>query len=172
MTHYPITGLFRALDGGRAYAAKNAILTGDIRLGQDVGIWFGCVIRGDDAPIEIGERTNVQDLTMIHADPGAAHHIGREVTIGHRCVLHGVTVGDRAMIGMGSVLLKGSVVGDEAIVAAGAVIRENFEVPPRTLVAGVPGRVIRELTDEEIAIFPLRAEAYVQKMRAYAGSPG
>src|SRR6476469_3522594 len=113
MTIYPSKALFRALEGG-AFAAKDAIVTGNVTLGADVGIWFGCVLRGDDAPLVVGARTNVQDLTMIHADTDAPNVIGSEVTIGHRCVLHGARVGDRALIGMGAVLLSGSRIGESA----------------------------------------------------------
>jgi len=166
MTHFPQRGLFEALPGG-AFKARNAIVTGDATLGADVGVWFGCVVRGDDAPLVIGARTNVQDLTMIHADPGAPNVIGSEVTIGHRCVLHGVRIGDRALIGMGAVLLGGSVVGEEALVAAGAVVREGFEVPSGMLVAGVPAKIIRALTPDERKHFRASADGYVQKLRLY-----
>ena len=166
MTLYPQRGLFERLEGG-AFKARNAILTGDVTLGEDVGIWFSCVVRGDDAPITIGRRTNVQDLTMIHADIGVPNVIGEGVTIGHRCVLHGASVGDRSLIGMGAVLLGGSVVGEEAIVAAGAVVREGFCVPPRTLVAGVPARVIRALDGTEAESISRSAEGYVRKIRLY-----
>ena len=166
MTHFPQRGLFEALEGG-AFRARNAIVTGDVTLGRDAGIWFGCVVRGDDAPLVIGERTNVQDLTMIHADPGAPNVIGAEVTIGHRCVLHGVRIGDGALIGMGAVLLGGSVVGEEALVAAGAVVREGFEVPSGMLVAGVPAKLIRPLTAEERKGFRASAAGYVAKLRLY-----
>ena len=166
MSFFPSRGLFRAVEGG-GFVAQGALLTGDVTLGKDVGIWFGCVVRGDDAPITIGERTNVQDLTMIHADTGMPNHIGKNVTIGHRCVLHGVRVGDGALIGRGSVLLGGSVIGEGALVAAGAVVRERFVVPPRTLVAGVPAKVVRELAAEEVAMFLHSAEDYVKKIRQY-----
>ncbi len=166
MTLFPSRGLFRALPGG-AFAATNAILTGDLTLGENVGIWFGCVLRGDDAPLTIGARTNVQDLTMIHADTGVPNVIGAEVTIGHRCVLHGARVEDRCLIGMGAILLGGSVIGTESLVAAGAVVRENFVVPPRSLVAGVPAKVLRQLTDEEVARIGTSAEGYVRKIRLY-----
>ena len=166
MADFPQEGLFEPLEGG-AFRARNAVVTGDVTLGEDVGIWFGCVVRGDDAPLTVGRRTNVQDLTMIHADTGVPNVIGEEVTIGHRCVLHGAEVGDRALIGMGAVLLGGSKIGAESIVAAGAVVRENFEVPPRTLVAGVPARVIRELTEAEIDSIRESAEGYVRKIRLY-----
>ncbi len=166
MTQFPRRGLFRALEGG-AFAAHNAVLTGDLTLGADVGIWFGCVLRGDDASITIGARTNVQDLTMIHADTDVPNVIGSEVTIGHRCVLHGARVEDRCLIGMGAILLGGSVIGAESLIAAGAVVREGFVVPPRSLVAGVPGKIVRTLDDAAVAAIRASAEGYVQKIRLY-----
>jgi carbonic anhydrase/acetyltransferase-like protein (isoleucine patch superfamily) len=166
VAHYPSKGLFRALEGG-AYAATNAVLTGDLVLGADVGIWFGCVLRGDDAPLTIGARTNVQDLTMIHADTGVPNVIGSEVTIGHRCVLHGARVEDRCLVGMGAILLGGSVIGAESLVAAGAVVREGFVVPPRSLVAGVPAKIVRTLDDDAVARIRESAEGYVRKIRLY-----
>lgn len=166
MTRYPSKGLFRALEGG-AYAAVDAVLTGDLTLGEDVGIWFGCVLRGDDAPLTIGARTNVQDLTMIHADTGVPNVIGSEVTIGHRCVLHGARVEDRCLIGMGAILLGGSVIGAESLVAAGAVVREGFVVPPRSLVAGVPAKIVRTLDDAAVARIRESADGYVKKIRLY-----
>lgn len=166
MTSFPQRGRFRRVEGG-AFAAENAILTGELHLGADVGVWFGCVLRGDDAPLTIGARTNVQDLTMIHADTGVPNVIGSEVTIGHRCVLHGARVGDRCLVGMGSILLGGSVIGDESLVAAGAVVKEGFVVPARSLVAGVPARVVRELTADEVARIVQSAEGYVRKIRLY-----
>jgi len=156
----------RPLEGG-AFAADNAVLTGDITLGRDSGVWFGCVLRGDDAPLVIGERTNIQDLTMIHADPLVPNMIGNDVTVGHRCVLHGARVEDGCLIGMGAILLGGSVIGAQSLVAAGAVVKEGFVVPPRSLVAGVPAKVIRSLTDEEVARILKSAIGYVDKIRLY-----
>jgi len=169
MTSFPMKDLFEPLPGG-AFRARSAVVTGDVTLGEDVGIWFGCVVRGDDAPLTIGPRTNIQDLTMIHADTGRPNVIGAGVTVGHRVVLHGVSVGDGALIGMGSVLLGGSTVGERAIVAAGAVVREGFVVPPRTLVAGVPAKVIREVTPAELETLSASAEGYVRKIRLYLAS--
>lgn len=166
MTQFPSKGLFKALPGG-AFAAQNAVLTGDITLGLDVGIWFGCVLRGDDASLTIGARTNVQDLTMIHADTDVPNVIGSGVTIGHRCVLHGARVEDGSLIGMGAILLGGSVIGAESLVAAGAVVKERFVVPPRSLVAGVPAKIVRSLTDEEVAMIRASADGYVKKIRLY-----
>ncbi len=172
MSFYPRAGLFEALpsnapEQGSAYRAFNAVLTGDVDLGPDVGIWFGCVVRGDDAPLAIGARTNVQDLTMVHADTGVPNVIGEDCTIGHRCVLHGARVGDRCLIGMGAILLGRSEIGAESLVAAGAVVREGFQVPPRSLVAGVPARVVRSISDAEVALFRESAAGYVRKIRLY-----
>ena len=166
MTHFPRHGLFRPVEGG-AFVASNAIVTGDVTLGPDVGVWFGCVLRGDDAPLTIGRRTNVQDLTMIHADTGVPNVIGEECTIGHRVVLHGARVGDRCLIGMGAILLGGSVIGDESLIAAGAVVKEGFVVPPRSLVVGLPGQVIRTLSDADVAAIRASADGYVNKIRLY-----
>ena len=166
MAEYPRTGLFRPLEDG-AFAATNAIVTGDVTLAEDVNIWFGCVVRGDDAPLTIGRRTNIQDLTMVHADTGEPNVIGAECTVGHRVVLHGAEVGDRCLIGMGAVLLGGSRIGAESIIAAGAVVKEGAVIPPRSLVVGVPGRVVREVTDEQVASILASAEGYVRKVRQY-----
>jgi carbonic anhydrase/acetyltransferase-like protein (isoleucine patch superfamily) len=166
MTFFPRTGLMRRLPGG-AFAALGAVVTGEVELGEDAGVWFGCVLRGDDAPLRIGRRTNVQDLTMVHADPGVPNVLGEEVTIGHRCVLHGAEVADRCLIGMGAILLGGSRIGAESIVGAGALVKEGMIVPPRSLVVGLPARVVREVTDEEVARIRASAEGYVRKIRLY-----
>ena len=166
MAEYPQQGLFSPIEDG-AFRAYNAVVTGDVTLAEDVGVWFGCVLRGDDAPLTIGRRTNVQDLTMIHADTGVPNIIGEEVTIGHRCVLHGARVGNRCLVGMGAILLGGSILGDECLVAAGAVVKEGFEVPPRSLVAGVPAKIRRELSEDEVAAIRASAEGYVRKIRIY-----
>ncbi|MFT5733778.1 MAG: carbonic anhydrase/acetyltransferase-like protein (isoleucine patch superfamily) [Planctomycetota bacterium] len=166
MTNFPQKGLFRALEGG-AFAATNATLTGNIELGGGANVWFGCVLRGDDALIQIGARTNVQDLTMIHADVDVPNIIGEEVTIGHRCVLHGATVGDRCLIGMGAVLLGGSVIGEGSIIGAGAVVKEGMVVPPRSLVVGIPGKVIREVSEAQLEGIRASADGYVRKVQQY-----
>lgn len=166
MTQFPKKGLFKSVPEG-AFAARNATLTGDVKLAEDVGVWFGCVLRGDDAPLSVGRRSNIQDLTMVHADTGVSNEIGEEVTIGHRCVLHGAVVGDRCLIGMGAVLLGGSKIGAESIIAAGAVVKEGAEIPPRSLVVGVPARIVREVTDAEVEMIRASAEGYVRKITQY-----
>ncbi|MDX1657439.1 MAG: gamma carbonic anhydrase family protein [Nitriliruptorales bacterium] len=125
-----------------AFVAETAVLAGRVSLAAGVSVWFGTVIRSERDRIEVGEDTNVQDLTVMHSDPGAPTIIGARVTIGHRAVLHGCTVEDDALIGMGAVVMNGALVGAGAVVAAGAVVTEGTEIPPRTVAAGVPARVL------------------------------
>lgn len=162
----PRKGLMKRVPGG-AMVAQGAIVTGNVTLGEGVSIWFGCVVRGDDAPIIIGARTNVQDGAMIHCDTGNAQVIGKDCTIGHGAILHGVAIGDGVLIGMGATVLGGSKIGDGAVVAAGALVKENYEVPPRTLVAGVPARVVRKITDKEIAFMKHSVPHYVETAESY-----
>jgi carbonic anhydrase/acetyltransferase-like protein (isoleucine patch superfamily) len=152
---------------GPAMIADNAVVVGDVRLGVDVGIWFGVTIRGDDSWIAIGDDTNVQDNTCVHVDLDAPLTIGRGVTIGHGVILHGVEVGDYALIGMGCIVLGGARIGAHSIIGAGALGKENAVIPPRSLVVGVPGKVVRQVTDEEIAAQRWRAAHYVQRARSY-----
>lgn len=123
------------------YVAPDAVLAGDVELGQDATVWFGVVARAEYAPVRIGARTNVQDGSILHADPGRPCVVGDDVTIGHRAVVHGCTLEDGVLVGMGAVVLNGAVVGRGSLVAAGAVVREEQVVPPDSLVAGVPATV-------------------------------
>ncbi|MEL6712985.1 MAG: gamma carbonic anhydrase family protein [Planctomycetota bacterium] len=166
MKRYEAQGLFRSLEGG-AFAATNATLTGALELGPDANVWFGCVLRGDDASIHIGARTNVQDLTMIHADVDVPNVIGEEVTIGHRVVLHGARIGDRCLIGMGAVVLGGAQIGEESIIGAGAVVKEGMVVPPRSLVVGVPAKIVRQIDDRAVEAIRRSADGYVNKVQQY-----
>jgi len=146
-----------ALDGAEpeidpdAWIAPGAFVIGRVRLAAGVGIWYGAVLRADEETIEVGPDSNVQDNCVLHADPGFPAVIGAGVTIGHQATVHGARVGDGALIGMNAVLLNGSVIGDGSIIGAGAVVPEGMVVPPRSLVLGTPGRVRRDLTDEEVA---------------------
>lgn len=130
-----------------AFVAPSADLVGDVRVGPEASIWYGCVLRGDIAPIEIGARTNIQDLTVVHVDQGCPARVGERVGIGHRAIIHGCTIEDDSLIGMGAILLSGVVVGRGSLIAAGAVVTEGTEVPPGSLVVGVPGRVVRQVDD-------------------------
>lgn len=165
LVHPDMVGRLRRRGG--AMIADNAVVVGDVRLGRNVGIWFGVTIRGDDAWIEIGDDTNVQDNTCVHVDVGAPSRIGKGVTIGHCATVHGVQIGDYALIGMGSIVLGGARIGEYSIIGAGALVRENAVIPPRSVVLGMPGKVVREVTDEEMATMRWRAAHYVQRAASY-----
>lgn len=152
---------------GEAMVADNATVVGDVRLGKDVGIWFGVTIRGDDSWVEIGAGSNVQDNTCVHVDIDAPLRIGTGVTIGHGVILHGVAIGDYALIGMGSIVLGGARIGEYSLIGAGALIKENAVIPPRSVVLGMPGRIVRQVTDEEMEGMRWRARHYVQRARSY-----
>lgn len=156
-----------ALVNSTAYVAPNATIIGEVRIAAEASVWFGCVLRGDNAPIIIGTCTNVQDLTVMHTDAGEACTLGQGVTVGHRAVLHSATVEDGALIGIGAIVLNGAMVGKEALVGAGAVVPEGKATPPRHLALGVPARVVRELTDEEIESLRASAAHYVAQAREY-----
>ena len=160
-----MVGGLRRVDG--AMIADNAAVMGDVRLGRDVSIWFGVTIRGDDAAIEIGDETNVQDNTCVHVDVGAPQRVGRGVTIGHGVVLHGVEIGDYALIGMNATILGGARIGAFSIIGAGAVVGEGMIVPEGSVVLGVPGRIKRKVTDAERVAMRWRAGHYVQRARSY-----
>ncbi len=131
------------------FIADTAKIIGDVRLGDRVSIWFGAVLRADLAPIMIGDMTNVQDNVVIHVDKGVPTILGKGVTIGHSAIIHACNIGDYSLIGMGAILLDGCSIGDHTIIAAGTVVTPGKEIPPGVLVMGVPGKVVRELTDEE-----------------------
>jgi len=130
-----------------AWIAPGAVVLGDVTLGKDVSLWYGTVVRGDTERIVIGDATNIQDLSMVHADPGVPCLIGQRVSVGHRVILHGCTVDDDCLIGMGAILLNGVKIGAGTIVGAGTVLTEGKEIPPGSLVVGVPGRVLRPVDD-------------------------
>lgn len=150
-----------------AYVAPNATVIGRVEIGAEASVWFGCVLRGDNDPITIGSRTNVQDLTVIHTDEGVPCTLGNGVTVGHRAVLHGATIGDGALIGIGAIVLNGATVGREVVVGAGAVVTEGQVIPPRHLALGVPAAVVRELTDAEVERLRAAAAHYVERARAF-----
>ena len=155
---------------GRAFVASSATVVATVVLGADANVWYGAVVRGDDAPLSVGDRTNLQDGVVMHADVGIPNDVGPDVTVGHGAILHGTRVERYALIGMGAVLLGRSVVGEGAIVAAGCVVPEGFVVPAWSLVVGVPAKVIRTFdpaarTKDAIE----RAAEYVKKAREHEG---
>ena len=153
-----------------AWVAPTATLIGAVTLGPAAGVWYGAVLRADHDRISVGARTNIQDGCVLHADPGIPLTLGTGITVGHRAVLHGCTVGDDTLIGMGAIVLNGARIGPRCLVAAGALVLEGVEIPPQSLVAGAPAKVRRPLTDEEAERLRDNATTYEQLMRRHAGS--
>jgi gamma-carbonic anhydrase len=164
----PFRGVLPTVDP-TAYVDESAQVIGDVHIGAESSIWMNVVIRGDVHWIRIGARTNVQDGTIVHVQ-GRTHPttIGDEVTIGHGAIVHGCTIEDRCLIGMGAILLNGVRVGAESIVAAGSLVPENFQIPPRSLVMGAPAKVKRGLVDVEAATIREYAARYVANRLDYA----
>jgi carbonic anhydrase/acetyltransferase-like protein (isoleucine patch superfamily) len=150
-----------------AFIASTAAVMGDVSLGEDASVWYNAVLRGDMAPIIIGAQSNIQDGTVVHVDEGLPCTVGQRVGVGHRVILHGCTVGDDCLIAMGSVLLNRVVIGSGSVVAAGAVIPEGMQVPPRSLVMGVPGRIIRPVDDALAERVAATWSHYVEEARAH-----
>ena len=148
-------------DADTNWIAPDATLIGDVRVGRNAGFWFGVVIRGDNEPITIGADTNVQEHTVMHTDPSFPLTIGEGCTIGHRAMLHGCTIGDNSLIGMGAIVLNGARIGNNSLVGAGALVTENKVFPDNSLIVGSPARVIRPLDDAAIARLRASAAHYV-----------
>ena len=151
-----------------AWAAPSADLIGDVRLGKRASVWFGAVIRADNTPILIGDESNIQDGAVGHSDPDAPLTIGRGVTVGHQAILHGCTIGDGCLIGMGARVLNGAVLGANCLVGAGALVTEGKVFEAGTLIVGSPARAIRPLSEEQIALLALSAAHYAEKAADYA----
>jgi carbonic anhydrase/acetyltransferase-like protein (isoleucine patch superfamily) len=162
----PFAGIYPRIASG-VYLAPGSVIIGDVEIGEGSSIWFNAVIRGDVAPIRIGDRSNVQDGAVLHLDSGTPCIVGNEVTIGHGAIVHGTTVGDGVTIGMGAVVLSRSRIGTEAIVAASALVPEDAEVAAGALVMGVPARERRSLTAEERAASRENAFRYVRNAVLY-----
>jgi carbonic anhydrase/acetyltransferase-like protein (isoleucine patch superfamily) len=150
-----------------AFVAENATLVGRVTVKAGASVWFGAVMRGDTDDLVLGERSNLQDNAVVHADPGSPAIIGAGVSIGHGAVVHGCRVEDGCLIGMNATVLNRAVIGAQSLVAAGAVVLEDTVVPPRSLVAGVPAKVRRQLTDDEVAALARNADTYAQRAQVY-----
>ena len=148
-----------------AFVAWNAEVAGDVRLDPRSSVWFSATLRGDIAPIVVGEGSNIQDGSVVHVDTDVPCVIGKNVTVGHRVVLHSCTVGDGALIGMGAVVLGGAEIGEGCIVGAGALVTQGKKFPPRTLILGSPAKAVRELTEEEVAGSLRNSAHYVETAR-------
>jgi carbonic anhydrase/acetyltransferase-like protein (isoleucine patch superfamily) len=150
-----------------AWVAPSAELIGDVVLGEDASIWFGAVIRGDNTPIVIGAGTNVQEGTVMHSDAGVPLTIGADVTVGHQAMLHGCTIGDHVLVGMGATVLNGAVIGEGCLIGAGALVTEGKVFPPRSLIVGAPAKAVRTLDEATVERLKLSAAHYAEKAKAY-----
>jgi len=169
MTIYGFDGHRPELPGdGQYWIADNATVLGKVRLGAEASIWFGAVLRGDNERITVGARSNIQDLCVIHTDPGFPASIGEDCTIGHRAILHGCTIGANSLVGMGAIILNGAKIGRNCIVGAGALIAENKQIADNSLVVGMPGKVIRTLDETAENMLTGSAAIYVDRWKKYA----
>lgn len=152
---------------GNFWVAPNAVVLGKVRLEAEASVWFGAVLRGDNELIRVGARSNVQDGCVLHTDPGFPLDIAEDCTIGHMVMLHGCTIERGSLIGIGSIVLNGAVIGEECVIGANTLIPEGKIIPPRSMVLGSPGKVVRELTDEDVARFSKGAGRYVAHWKRY-----
>lgn len=150
-----------------AYVAPNASLIGKVSLGEQASVWFGAVLRADNEPITLGAGSNVQENAVLHTDPGFPLIVGERVTIGHQAMLHGCTVGDGSLIGVQAVVLNGAVIGKQCLVGAGAIVTERKVFPDRSLILGAPAKLVRQLTDDDLARLAEGADDYVRKCALY-----
>ncbi len=165
-----------ALDGispefpadGLYWVAETAVLTGRVRLCSEASVWYGSVLRGDNEWIEIGARSQVQDNSTLHTDPGFPLTIGRDCVIGHNVVLHGCTIGDNSLIGMGAIVLNGAKIGANCLVGAGALITEGKEFPDGSMILGAPAKAVRETDEKTRAMITRGADVYVRRWKQYA----
>lgn len=167
MALYELDGVVPQLAEG-TWVADSAQVMGSVVLGENVSIWFGAVLRGDTEPLTIGRNSNVQDLSVLHADVGCPLTIGENVTIGHQVMLHGCTVGDNSLIGIQAVVLNNAKIGRNSIVGAGSVVTEGKEFPDNSLIIGAPAKVVRTLDDAAAAKLRASAEHYVENGRRFA----
>ena len=154
-------------NSGENWVAPNATIIGDVTLEKNSSIWFNAVLRGDIENIYIGEGSNIQDGSVLHTDPGCPLKVGKDVTVGHMVMLHGCTIGDNSLIGIGAVILNKAKIGKNCIIGANSLITERKEFPDNSLIMGSPAKVIRQLTEEEIEVLALSAHHYSEKAKIY-----
>ncbi|GAA4533941.1 gamma carbonic anhydrase family protein [Chelativorans composti] len=168
MPVYELDGVFPEFaDRESGWIAPDASVIGKVKLGRDVGIWFGAVLRGDNEPITIGDGTNLQEHVMVHTDPGFPVTIGESCTIGHRAIIHGCRIGNNSLIGMGAIILNGAMIGNNCLVGAGALVTENKSFPDGSLIIGSPARAVRELDPETIEGIKRSAARYVRNAQRF-----
>ncbi|MDD7910532.1 gamma carbonic anhydrase family protein [Pseudovibrio exalbescens] len=152
---------------GEYWVAPDAAVIGNVQLDHEASVWFGAVLRGDNELIRVGQRSNVQDGAVLHTDPGYHLTIGENCTIGHKAILHGCAIGDRSLVGMGATVLNGAQIGENCIIGANALVPEGKVIPDRSLVVGMPGKVIKVLSEEQVAGLQRSADVYVQNWRRF-----
>lgn len=155
-------------DNGSAWVAPSADLIGDVQLAEDSSIWFGVVIRADNTPITIGARSNIQENTVMHSDEGVPCTVGKGCTIGHHVMLHGCTIGDNSLVGMGATILNNAIIPENCIVGAGALVTEGKTFEPGSLIVGVPAKAVRQLDEKAIEGLRMSAKHYVSRSQAFA----
>lgn len=169
MPLYELDGMkVRTPGEGRYWVAPNALVVGNVELGEDASVWFGCSIRGDNEMIRIGRGSNIQEGCVLHTDPGFPMSIEEDVTIGHMVMLHGCTIGRGSLVGIGSIIMNGAVIGEECLIGANTLIPEGKQIPPRSMVIGSPGKVLRQLSDDDVARFGGAARRYVHNWKRFA----
>ncbi len=166
MAVYEIDGKAPQVDS-TAWIADSAEVMGAVTLGPDASVWFGCVLRGDTETMTIGEGSNIQDLSVLHADRGKPLTVGKNVTVGHKVMLHGCTIGDESLIGIGAVVLNGAKIGKNCLVGAGSLVTEGKEFPDGSMIVGSPARAIRQLTPEQIEGLRQSAQHYIDNARMF-----
>lgn len=168
MPLYALDGVAPQLSADGCWVAPDATVIGRVVLSAGVGVWFGAVLRGDEEPIVIGEDSNLQEHCVLHTDHGFPLTVGKGCTIGHRAILHGCTVGDNVLVGMGATILNGARIGRDSLIGAGAMVTEGKEIPPGSLVLGMPGKVVRPLSADEIERNRAAAAHYVANWKRFA----
>lgn len=166
MAVYEVDGKTPQVDS-TAWIADSAQVMGHVTLGPDASVWFGCVLRGDTESMTIGEGSNIQDLTVMHADHGLPLTIGKHVTVGHKVMLHGCAIGDESLIGIGAIVLNGARIGKNCLVGAGSLVTEGKEFPDGSMIMGTPAKVVRQLTPEQIEGLRLSAQHYIDNARMF-----
>jgi carbonic anhydrase/acetyltransferase-like protein (isoleucine patch superfamily) len=169
MPLYEIDGLQPSVPEA-SWIAPSADLVGDVRLGDGVGVWFGAVIRADNTPIILGDRTNIQEGAMLHSDPGSPLTLGEDCTVGHHAILHGCTLGNRVLVGMGATVLNDAVIADDCLIGAGALVTEGKSFPPGSLIIGSPAKAVRELSPEMRDGLTRSAAGYVARQAHFAAN--
>lgn len=171
MTVYNLGGVAPELPNDHEYwIAPNAAVIGRVILKKNASVWFGVTVRGDNDPVTIGENTNVQDGSVLHTDVGSPLTLGDNVTVGHMVMLHGCTVGDNSLVGIGSIVLNGARIGRNCLIGANCLITEGKEIPDNSLVMGAPGKVVREVSDAQVRVLEGSALSYVQNWKRFRQS--